>query len=109
MQGGETYLSFKVWKRSYIIRNVTIMYLALITRAFGFTDELKHSVTKSCPFLSNDRCSLPKSERSVVTGVSVKMMRIELSILSSWFSYLGQCSRKCLLISSLLQRQRGGS
>ena len=57
-----------------------------------------------------DRCSLPKSKMSVVivkTGVSVRMMRNELSILSRWFSYLGQCSRKCLLVSSLLQRQRG--
>ena len=61
-------------------------------------------------FLSTDRCSLPKSKRSVVivkTGVSVKMMPIELSILSRWFSYLGQCHGICLIVSSLLQRQRG--
>ena len=65
---------------------------------------------KSRVFLSTDRCSLSESKRSVVivkTGVSVRMMRSELSILSRWFSYLGQSSRKCLLVSSLLQRQMG--
>ena len=52
-------------------------------------------------FLSTDRCSLPESKRSVVivkTGVSVRMMRNELSYLSRRFSYLGQCSRKYLLV-----------
>ena len=67
------------------------------------------TASKSRVFLSTDRCSLPESKMSVVivkAGVSVRMMPSELSILSRWFSYLGRCSRKCLLVSSLLQKQR---
>ena len=48
------------------------------------------SASQSRVFLSTDRCSLPESKRSVVivkTGVSVRMMRNELRILSRWFSY----------------------
>ena len=57
------------------------------------------TASKNRVFLSTDRCSLPESKRSVVivkTCVSVRMMRNELSILSRWFSYLGQCSKSCL-------------
>ena len=58
--------------------------------------------SKSRVFLLTDRCSLPKSKRSVVivkTGVFVKMMRIELSTLSRWFSTYEQFRK---VLNSLL-------